>query len=184
MEMQIPIYNTYTFMQVYDKLDTFLDDYNNCGIPTIVDEDNIKTLYYLLMASYGNNPIANSDIGQFKLKLFSIVFQYGPTWEKNLEIQEKLRNLSLADDSELYKGTKMIYNHSFNPSTAPSTDSLNELTTIDDQNTANTIKGKLNALAELNLLLKTNVTETFLRQFKKLFKVFVNPERPILYEEV
>lgn len=41
--------------------------------------DNVSLLYYLLYARYGNNPIANTDINQFKYKMYSVIFQYGPT---------------------------------------------------------------------------------------------------------
>jgi hypothetical protein len=41
--------------------------------------DNVSLVYYLLYARYGNNPIANRDENQFKFKIFSVIFQYGPT---------------------------------------------------------------------------------------------------------
>ena len=47
--------------------------------------------YEDIKAKYGNNPIANKDINQFKYKLFSTVFMYGPTWAKRLDIQKILR---------------------------------------------------------------------------------------------
>lgn len=100
----------------------------------------------MLYARYGNNPIANRDTHQFKFKIFSIIYQYGPTWEKRLAIQEDLRGLS-GDD--LLKGTKAIYNSALNPSTAPSTGSLDELTYINSQNTTNYKKSKMDAYAQL-----------------------------------
>ena len=54
-------------------------------------------MYYLLYARYGNTPIANYDQTQWKYKMFSIIFQYGPTWEKRLGIQTTLRGLQVSD---------------------------------------------------------------------------------------
>lgn len=71
---------------------------------------------------------------------------YGPAWERRLEIQDTLRTMS---EDELIKGSKQIVNHSYNPSTAPSTSTLEELTTINEQNTNNYKKGKLDAYAFL-----------------------------------
>ena len=93
----IPQYDTKLFTEVFDDAGTFVYYYKHIGIPTTISEQNAFTLYYLLYARYGNSPIANYDVEQFKYKIFSVVFQYGPTWEKRLSVQETLRNMSLAD---------------------------------------------------------------------------------------
>ena len=111
-------YRTRKFTEIYDTVDKFLNDYNTVGIPTTITTDTARTLYYLLYARYGNSSIANNDENQFKYKLFSIVFMYAPTWEKRLEIQQTLRELT---EDEILKGSKQITNHSYNPSTEPST---------------------------------------------------------------
>jgi hypothetical protein len=116
---------------------------------------------------------------QWKFKIFSVMFQYGPTWEKRLDIQAKLRAIS---DDDLLKGSKAIFNHAFNPSSTPSTGSLDELTFINDQSTSNYKKSKMDAYMQLWELLDTDVTEEFLAQFKKCFKLFVSSEQPLLYE--
>ena len=139
---------------------------------------NATTLFYLLYAKYGNNPIANRDVNQFKYKVFSIIFQYGPTWSKRIEIQEKLRALS---EDDLIKGSKAIYNSAQNPSTKPSTSSLEELEYINAQNTTNYKKSKMDAYTQLWDLLATDVTSEFLNKFKNLFKMFVLNERPLVY---
>lgn len=139
---------------------------------------NATTLFYLLYAKYGNNPIANRDVNQFKYKVFSIIFQYGPTWSKRVEIQEKLRALS---EDDLIKGSKAIYNSAQNPSTKPSTSSLEELEYINAQNTTNYKKSKMDAYTQLWDLLATDVTSEFLNKFKNLFKMFVLNERPLVY---
>jgi len=93
----MPSYDTKIFTEVYDSADKFVYDYKNVGIPTTISDANATTLYYLIYARYGNSPIANMDITQFKYKLFSIIFQYGPTWEKRLDVQKTLRDMNLAD---------------------------------------------------------------------------------------
>lgn len=177
----LPQYSTILFTDVWDDVDEFKADFAASpftGAISASNPDNVTVLFYLLYARYGNNPIANRDTNQWKFKIFSIIYQYGPTWEKRLNIQSKLRAIS---DKDLLIGSKAIYNHAFNPSTAPSTASLTELTYINDQNTSNYQKSKMDAYMQLWELLRTDVTENFLNQFKKCFKVFVSSERPILY---
>ena len=92
-----PQYDTKLMTEVWSQASEFLTDYQNIGIPTSISTTNATTLYYLLYARYGNTPIANYDENQWKYKMFSIIFQYGPTWEKRLDIQTTLRGLQLAD---------------------------------------------------------------------------------------
>ena len=106
------------------------------------------------------------------------MFQYGPSWEKKLEIQEKLRALS---DEEIAKGSKAIYNTALNPSNAPSTQSLEELQYINSQNTTNYKKSKMDAYTQLWGLIDTDVTGEFINRFNVCFKQFVRPEKPLLY---
>ena len=171
-------YRTRKFTDIYPDVTTFTNDYNNIGIPTTITSENISTLYYLLYAKYGNSHIANSDETQFKYKLFGTVFSYGPTWEKRLDMQNELRTMS---DDDLIKGSKQIVNHSYNPSTAPSTSTLEELTTINEQNTNNYKRSKLDAYAFLWDLLATDVTTEFINKFKSLFLVIVEPQLPLWY---
>ena len=187
-----PQYNTMLFTEIWDDVSDFKTDFaaspfNGAisateGTPTeanpIVPHDNVSRTFYLLYAKYGNNPIANFDINQFKMKVFGIMFQYGPTWEKRLEIQERLRAIS---DSDLQIGSKAIYNQASNPSTAPSTSALSELTYINGQNTTNYKKSKMEAYGQLWTLLDNDVTGDYINKFKVCFKQFVRPENPLLY---
>ena len=92
-----PQYDTKLMTDVWSQASDFLTDYQNAGIPTTISNQNATTLYYLLYAKYGNTPIANYDENQWKYKMFSVIFQYGPTWEKRLDIQTTLRGLQIAD---------------------------------------------------------------------------------------
>lgn len=170
-------YRTNTFQEIWDTADKFIGEYQNNGIKATISQDSCRTLYYLLYAKYGNSAIASSDENRFKYEVWSTIFKYGPSWEKRLEIQDKLRNLS---EDELLKGSKAIYNHAFNPGTAPAVGTLEELPAINEQNSTNFKKSKLEAYAMLMQLLQTDVTEEFLEQFKKLFRVFLL-EDPLVY---
>lgn len=178
MPNMLPQYSTVLFTNIWNDVDEFLEDYSSVGIPTTITESSATTLFYLLFAKYGNNPIANNDINQFKYKMFSIIFQYGPTWEKKLAIQTALRGLT---EDDLRLGSKAIYNHAFNPSTAPSTASTSELPYINDQNTTNYKKSKLEGYGLLWELLDDSITSKFIDRFNICFKKFVAPEKPLLF---
>lgn len=92
-----PQYDTKLMTEVWSSASEFLTDYQTAGIPTTISVQNATTLYYLLYARYGNTPIANYDENQWKYKMFSIIFQYGPTWEKRLDVQNTLRGLQISD---------------------------------------------------------------------------------------
>ena len=79
MSKMIPQYDTKLFTDIWDEASEFITDYTTVGIPATISQANATTLYYLLYARYGNTPIANYDENQFKYKVFSIIFQYGPT---------------------------------------------------------------------------------------------------------
>lgn len=159
--------NEKSFINVYTGADTHnADEKPSPAIPTTISEESAKTLYYLLYARHGNSHIYNTDESQFKYKLLGLIFQYGPTWEKRLEIQKRLRNLT---ESELLQGSKAINNQAMHDGSAPSTQSLDELNYINEQHTTNYKKSKMGAYAELYAILRDDVTERFLNRFKSLF---------------
>lgn len=181
MNNMLPKYTTILFNDVWEDVDSFKEDLADSPFASCISTsspDNVSLVYYLLYARYGNNPIANRDITQFKFKIFSILFQYGPSWEKRLDIQSKLRALT---EDDIVKGSKAIYNTALNPSTAPSTQTLEELNYINSQNTTNYKKSKMDAYTQLWNLIQTDVTEEFLVKFRVCFKLFVSSERPLLY---
>lgn len=170
-------FRTKKFSDIYDNKDAFLQDYENIGIPNIITTTNATTLYYLLYARYGNSTIANFDENQFKYKLFSLIWQYGPNWEKELSIQTNLRGLT---EDEIREGSRAIYNKALNPATEPTTE---ELDYISEQNTTKYKKSKIEGYGLLMELLRRDVTEEFLNKFKKLFLVIVEPYSPLWYTE-
>lgn len=178
-------YNTMKFSDVWSDSDEFETEYLASPLASNSDylhygetvgnktyPNNVELLFALLYANYGNSPIANLDVNQFKYKVFSIIFQYGLTWQKELEIQQELRNLS---DTEIMQGSKAIYNHARHDGSAPSTDSLEETAYIDEQNTTNYKRSKLEGYNALQLLLKTDVTRIFIERFRQLFVYIATP---------
>ena len=143
----LPRYDTKLFTEIWDSASDFKTDFQASPFTGCIHygeakpspetgnyQDSVTLIYYLLYAKYGNNPIANFDETQFKYKVYSIIFSYGPAWEKRVEIQDKLRSLR---DEDLRLGSKAIYNSAYNPSQAPSTQALTELEYINQQNTSN-----------------------------------------------
>lgn len=181
-------YRTNKFSDVFASAEEFKDDYLASGICVManklnqpLDDDFMIAQYYLLSARYANSIIASSDKQRFKENLFSLIWQYGLPWKSRLDIQNKLRNLS---EAELLQGNMLINNSAQNPSTEPSTSNDLELSFINAQTVSKNKRGKLSAYATLYDLIKTDVTELYLAKFKKLFLTVVEPEEPLLYEEI
>lgn len=172
-------YRTRTFAEIFPSFEEFQKEYTESKLAVDMGEGlSLAQLYYMLYAHYGNSHISYSDEHQFKYYLYTIIFQYGPTAAKERDIQNKLRGLS---DEDLTLGGKAIYNHSYNPSTAPSTSTLEELLTINDQNTTNYKKSKMEGYAALLSLLKRDVLDEFIHRFARLFIRVAAADQPLLY---
>ena len=185
MPLQVRIrYTTKTFADVWKNYLAFSTDYASLmplvsgGIATPLNADNQQAIYYLLYAKYGNTPIICTDEYQWKMKIMSTIITYGPTWQRKKAIQVSLRALEEAD---LIQGAKQIYNHAFNPSTTPSTSDLEELTHINDQNTSNNKKSKMEAYSILWANLHVDATDEFLQKFNKCFSRFVGEQFPTIF---
>lgn len=176
-------FRTKSFAQIFPSFDVFEAVYNASGLTISFSTEEgigltLKHLYLMLYAHYGNSHISYSDENQFIYYMFSIIYQYGPTAIREREIQDRLRGLT---DAELTLGGKAIYNHAFNPSSAPSTQTLEELLTINDQNTTNYKKSLMEGYANLMALLKKDVLDEFIHRFRQLFIQVVAPDYPLLY---
>ena len=146
------------------------------GIPSIISEQSATTLFYLLYANYGNNQINSTDLTRWKYKLFSLIYQYGPVWEKKLDIQTKLRNLT---DDQLITGSKDIFNHAMNPATTVRNNE--EIDFINEQNMTLRKKYILDGYANLEALLEDNITSEFINRFKSLFRPIVQPDNSVRF---
>lgn len=168
-------YRTRTFADIYETADVFVKEIQASPLNKLYSE-SCKTLYYLLYGKYGNSHIASSDETQFKYRLYSIIWQYGPSWKREVDLQDKLRAMS---DDEILSGAKSINNVSLNPATEIEEDVV--LKTVNQQTTMSVKKAKMDAYAQFVALLKKDVTAEFLNRFKELFLTVVEPEGPLYY---
>lgn len=188
----IPQYNTELFIDIFETPEQFVSEckaspllsYKN-GNETkyFLTDENLTKLFWLIFSRHGNDPIANMSIGQFKTKMFAIIFQYGPTWQRRLELQIEARALTTDEASQ---GTFSVYNHAFNDSTIIQ-DQANidgELKFVNDQNVSKYRKGKTDTIVNLWEILKVDVTDSFLNKFDKLFKIVDGPEDLTIYTTV
>lgn len=177
-------FRTRSFSEIFSTKEEFVNYFTEINLVpkfnSITTENRyaLERVYLLLLSRYANSHIASSDENRFKLQLAAMVDAYGPTWYKKVEVQERLRELSVE---EVMLGTKAIHNHSYNPSTAPSTSTLEELTTINEQNTTKYVKNKVEGYDLLLSLLDDTMTDIFLNRFKPLFLMIVEPELPLWY---
>lgn len=176
----IPQYNTPLFTDVWSNAEDFMTELEDLpfALPLFEDSNYARATYYLLYARYGNSPIANMDVNQWKYKLYSVLFQYGRAWEKRYQLQLDIMELGVE---EVMLGAKEINNHAYNPNSAPSTSTLQELTYINEQNTTTRKRNVVDAYRSLWDMIKTDVTEQYLDKFQHLFKTFVAPENVVLY---
>ena len=171
---------TRTFAEIYPTVDDFKAAYdsNPFATATNINDSEITKIYYLLYANYGNSSICSSDEYRFELKLFSIIYQYGPIYIQKKIIQEKIVDTPYND---FKTGGKVIYNTALNPNVAPSTDTLTELPYINNQNTNNYVKSDAESMQIKWDLMDDNLESEFLAKFKPLFLKIVNPTVPLWY---
>jgi hypothetical protein len=185
----VTFYNTFghrtrLLQDIFPDFETFEALYRDCGIPTVIKEDegyanfNLQTIYIILMAEYANTPIKSSDEERFKLKFMSTLYEYGPTWQREMYLQYKLLD---ASDEEIVTGGKAIYNHARNPGTVPNTQTLEDLPYIDDQSTTNYKKNKPDAYREIREGLTPSITKRFVDKFRPLFVNILYGNYPVVY---
>ena len=138
----------------------------------------LTNLYFLLYARYGNKHFANMDINQSKYKVFSTIWMYGPSWAKEVELQEQLRNLT---DDELAAGNITLNNTVLNEGTTVA-DPTKMLDHLNDQRASVTQRGRIERINSVLMLLKDDVTEKFLDRFKPIFAIVTTPTNELLYE--
>lgn len=177
-------FRTRTFAEIFPSYEDFSEAYNSNALaisftPEGTDEGlTERQFYYMMYAHYGNSHIAYSDENQFKYYMWSIMYQHGPTVIRKREIRAKLLGMSF---DELTSGGKTIYNHAMNPNTAPTTDTLYELTTINDQNTANYKKAMVTGLTEFLDVISNDPVDSFIHRFKRLFIQVLAPDYPLYF---
>ena len=178
--LMTPQYNQTIFSNIWDSVEDFMSDCHASQMPITLTDTSLTTLYYLLYGRHGNDPIVNRDLNQWKYRIYSVIFQYGPTWEKRLDIQGKIRNLT---EDQLIQGSKVISNNASNPQSVPTTSTLDELEYINSQVTSNQKRSHMEAYALQWEMIANDVTEDFLMRFDNLFLKVLIPQNPLLYSQ-
>ena len=173
---------TRTFAEIYPTVDDFKTAYdaNPFATATNISASSVQNIYYLLLSNYGNSSICSSDEYRFEIKLFSLIYQYGPVYIEKKSLQGHI----LDTPWDGFKtGGKVIYNNALNPNVAPSTNTLTELPYINNQNTNNYIKSDAESIQIKWELLDDKLETEFLAKFKSLFLKIVNPTVPMWYPQ-
>ena len=173
---------TRTFAEIYPTFDDFKTAYdaNPFATATNISASSVQNIYYLLLSNYGNSSICSSDEYRFELKLFSIIYQYGPVYIEKKSLQGHI----LDTPWDGFKvGGKVIYNNALNPNVAPTTNTLTELPFINNQNTNNYVKSDAESIQIKWELLDDKLETEFLAKFKSLFLKIVNPTVPLWYPQ-
>lgn len=169
--------NQKTFFDVYDNADDFLDELKSrysAFYSAEMGDDMIRLTYWLLAARFGDQAISGyEDLGRWKLRLFSTVYSYGPTWAKKTALQKDLRALTTA---QLKDKGKQIYNTALNPNNEPTTD---ELDYVSSQNTTRRTLSDADALQLQYDALNDGLDTAYLSHFTKLFSKFLLPDVPL-----
>ena len=177
-------FDNITFSQMWETSEDFITSYNVTGLPKepYVDDETLQLVWLLLTGRFADSTIKPyNTFGAFKIRFMSKIWQYAPAWKKQLDIQTKLRELSLEEGSELFVGGSAIYNSALNPGTEPGTETTGELNFINSQNVTKYKKSKIEGLALLTDLLKSDVTDQFLNRFNEFFKSIIYSGRQLTY---
>ena len=178
----LPMYNTELFNEIWDNAADFVTDYKayetSIGNINKIDDNYATITWTLLSGRYGNSPIANLSIDQFKLKCFNVMFMYAPTWVKRLQVQTDLRALGAED---VVKGSSIITNIASNPQTDPDTGTTTYISYADQQTAQNQKKSLLSGYANLMDLLETDVCAYYIDRFGDLFKHILRPDITHIY---
>ena len=178
-------YQTRTFGEIFPSDTAFANFYSTCGIPAMLESGtaynkfNINTIYALLCANYMNSHIKSSSEDRFKLKVMEIIYKLGPTWQREMYLQDQIRKMTMED---MMKGSDALYNHARHPDTEPATSAREHLPYIDEQNATLYNKDKVKALLENMTALDDRTTDRFLSKFKNLFIQIAYPGRTLDYE--
>ena len=168
---------TKSFSDYFPDVETFLNKFHESPFNGCIKDESATILYYMLLGRYGESSYKSFNDYNNMLKTFTIIYQYGPTWEKRVELQKIFREMTL---DKLKTGTLMIFNHAFNP-TVPLAENEKIIKGINEQNTNQAIKNDAESYSMLWSMLKVDVSEYFLDLFNKLFLQVVQPQIPAIY---
>lgn len=179
-------YRTRSFAEIFPDFATFQAAYQQSAFPDMLltgtgyENFGLSTIFSLLMARYFESHIATDSEDAFKLKIMGRIYQHGQAWQREMFLQQKYISMS---DAEIIAGSKAVYNHAKNPSTAPSTGSLEELTYIDEQNVTTFKKYGPDAWRQISASIDPDICKRFTDKFRDLFIKVTAPDYPLYYEE-
>ncbi len=165
--------NTKTFVEIFPTSTEFISNFTNSVYKEYIKDTNmLEIIYDLLLSKYENSHIASLNEEGWKRKVNSTLFSFGPTFIKKLEIQKTLRELT---EKEIMTGAVAKSTRGYNPSDVPGTaNSDTEIETVNEQSLQKYTKSKLDGYNNLLILLKEDVTSSFINKFRKLFMITVD----------
>lgn len=179
-------YRTRSFSEIYPDFATFQTAYKKGAFPDMLltgtgyANFGLSTIYALLMARYFESHISTDSEDAFELQLMSRIFQHGQAWQKEMYLQQKLIGMT---DADILDGGKIVYNHAEHPDTPPTTDTLDELTYISDQNVTKYKKYAPDAWGQVTAGIDSGICKRFTDKFRDLFLTCTAPDFPLYYTE-
>lgn len=179
---------TKKFSDVFEDLDSFKSEFRSSPLNEAnLTDSTLGIVYAELYARFGDSYYTATNMYRNKLKTFSILKNEGLIFQKKLEIQNAILNMSLAD---LKDDGVIVNNYAENPAE----DSVGTYETgeyegedymkfVNNQSAQKSKKGKLTAYRDQLYSLK-NVTDSFIDKFKVLFeKLLWSSYLPVLSRE-
>lgn len=163
------------FSEVYADYSALQTDFEGRGLNSLgFPSDFPWALFYtLIYGRHGNATIVSPDsyLEAWEARFCSIVWQFGPYWLKQTQVQEAIRSLT---EDDLIRGGLVVSTNALNPAEEPSETfeglEMPKVGTINQQATSQSRRSKMDAYAALSQLLRTDITEGFLRRFDALFR--------------
>jgi hypothetical protein len=180
-------YRTRTFEEIFEgnaelgksSYEVFAEEIKGLDLPLKISDEKLQDLFYLLFSYYGHSHIKSSSEEQFKYRLGSIIYMYGPTWEKRLTLLDDMYKKTI---DQIKEGDITFNNYADNPDTlSPNSDKLTPLSLISQQSISGKKKGELEAYAAYLNQTITDVSKEFIDRFNTLFIAITAPDWDLLY---
>lgn len=168
------------FNEIFPDASSVSTEMLSLGFDTLFPEDfSWKVFYSLISGRHALDEVSvrgddESSLARWKTRFCSILWQYGPSWWKQAQLQDQFRKFS---EEDLVKGSLQVASQALNPAKKPDKTiqgiDLPIVETINAQSSNQYKKNKTDAYSSLLFLLKNDVTEPFLRRFDPLFKTIL-----------
>lgn len=178
----LPTNNSATFLDIFPKAANLISLPADLEWSLSLTDAQLTKTWQLLTANYGHRALklSQGDVTQWKMRLCSLLEQYGPAYFTRVQLQQDIAALSLDD---LREAGRSIINHAYNPNSEPTTATLEELTYINEQNSSGAKLSKADALTLKWKLINTDYTAVYLAMFEPLFSKFTADEPAYWFAE-